>query len=29
MARLRLVHVPRLLVAGCLLSAFGFLLLLR
>ncbi len=29
MARLRLVHVPRLLVAACLLSAFGFLLLLR
>jgi formate hydrogenlyase subunit 4 len=29
LARLRLVHVPRLLVAACLLSAFGFLLLLR
>jgi formate hydrogenlyase subunit 4 len=29
MARLRLVHVPILLVAACLLSAFGFVLLLR
>src|SRR5262245_47230684 len=29
MARLRLVHVPRLLVAACLLSAFGVLLLVR
>jgi formate hydrogenlyase subunit 4 len=29
MARLRLVHVPNLLVAACLLSAFGLVLLLR
>jgi formate hydrogenlyase subunit 4 len=29
MARLRLVHVPNLLVAACLLSAFGVLLLVR
>jgi formate hydrogenlyase subunit 4 len=29
MARLRLLHVPVLLVAACLLSAFAFLLLLR
>lgn len=29
MARLRLVHVPRLLMAACLLSAFGIVLLLR
>jgi formate hydrogenlyase subunit 4 len=29
MARLRLVHVPRLLVSACLLSGFGVLLLLR
>jgi len=29
MARLRLIHVPRLLVAASVLSAFGFLLLLR
>jgi formate hydrogenlyase subunit 4 len=29
MARLRLTHVPRLLVAACLLSAFGVVLLVR
>jgi formate hydrogenlyase subunit 4 len=29
MARLRLVHVPSLLVAACLLSAFGIVLLAR
>lgn len=29
MARLRLVHVPNLLIAACLLSGFGFLLLVR
>jgi formate hydrogenlyase subunit 4 len=29
MARLRLTHVPLLLVAGCLLSAFGIVLLVR
>ena len=29
MARLRLVQVPQLLVAACLLSAFGMLLLAR
>jgi formate hydrogenlyase subunit 4 len=29
MARLRLVHVPRLLVAACLLSGFGIILLVR
>jgi formate hydrogenlyase subunit 4 len=29
MARLRLTHVPILLVAACLLSAFGVILLLR
>ena len=29
MARLRLTHVPVLLVAACLLSAFGIILLLR
>src|SRR5262249_52371489 len=29
MARLRLTHVPVLLVAACLLSAFGILLLVR
>ena len=29
MARLRLTHVPRLLVAACLLSAFGIVLLVR
>jgi formate hydrogenlyase subunit 4 len=29
MARLRLVHVPNLLVAACLLSAFGVILLVR
>lgn len=29
MARLRLTHVPVLLVAACMLSAFGFLLLVR
>jgi formate hydrogenlyase subunit 4 len=29
MARLRLVHVPRLLVAASVLSAFSFILLLR
>ena len=29
MARLRLTHVPSLLVAACLLSAFGIVLLVR
>jgi formate hydrogenlyase subunit 4 len=29
MARLRLIHVPNLLVAACLLSAFGIVLLAR
>ena len=29
MARLRLVHVPALLVAACLLSGFGIILLMR
>jgi hypothetical protein len=29
MARLRLVHVPNLLVAACLLSGFGIILLIR
>jgi formate hydrogenlyase subunit 4 len=29
MARLRLIHVPRLLVAASVLSAFSFILLLR
>jgi formate hydrogenlyase subunit 4 len=29
MARLRLTHVPVLLVAACLLSAFGVILLVR
>ena len=29
MARLRLTHVPLLLVASCLLSAFGIVLLVR
>ena len=29
MARLRLTHVPVLLVAACLLSAFGIILLIR
>lgn len=29
MARLRLIHVPRLLVTACLLCGFGFLLLVR
>jgi formate hydrogenlyase subunit 4 len=29
MARLRLVHVPNLLIAACLLCGFGFLLLVR
>jgi formate hydrogenlyase subunit 4 len=29
MARLRLTHIPRLLVAACLLSAFGIVLLIR
>jgi hypothetical protein len=29
MARLRLTHIPLLLVAACLLSAFGLLLLVR
>jgi hypothetical protein len=29
MARLRLTHVPVLLLAACLLSAFGIILLLR
>jgi formate hydrogenlyase subunit 4 len=29
MARLRLTHVPLLLVAACLLSAFGIVLLVR
>jgi formate hydrogenlyase subunit 4 len=29
MARLRLTHVPLLLVAACLLSAFGIILLVR
>jgi formate hydrogenlyase subunit 4 len=29
MARLRLTHVPRLLIAACLLSAFGIVLLVR
>jgi formate hydrogenlyase subunit 4 len=29
MARLRLVHIPHLLVAACLLSAFGIILLMR
>jgi formate hydrogenlyase subunit 4 len=29
MARLRLSHVPRLLVTACLLSAFGIILLVR
>src|SRR5207247_755131 len=29
MARLRLIHVPSLLVAACLLSAFGIILLAR
>jgi len=29
MARLRLTHVPVLLVAACLLSAFGMILLMR
>ena len=29
MARLRLIHVPVLLVAACLSSAFGFILLVR
>lgn len=29
MARLRLVHIPHLLVAACLLSAFGIVLLMR
>jgi formate hydrogenlyase subunit 4 len=29
MARLRLTHIPILLVAACLLSAFGIILLLR
>jgi formate hydrogenlyase subunit 4 len=29
MARLRLVHVPSLLVAACLLSGFGIILLAR
>ena len=29
MARLRLTHVPILLVAACLLGAFGFILLMR
>jgi formate hydrogenlyase subunit 4 len=29
MARLRLTHVPRLLIAACLLSAFGVVLLVR
>ena len=29
MARLRLTHVPVLLLAACLLSAFGIILLVR
>jgi formate hydrogenlyase subunit 4 len=29
MARLRLVHIPTLLVAACLLSAFGVILAMR
>ncbi len=29
MARLRLVHVPSLLIAACLLSGFGIVLLAR
>jgi hypothetical protein len=29
MARLRLTHIPILLVAACLLSAFGVILLMR
>jgi formate hydrogenlyase subunit 4 len=29
MARLRLVHIPNLLVAACLLSAFGVILVVR
>jgi formate hydrogenlyase subunit 4 len=29
MARLRMTHIPRLLIAACLLSGFGIVLLLR
>jgi formate hydrogenlyase subunit 4 len=29
MARLRLTHIPRLLVAACLLSVFGIVLLVK